>query len=152
MIWGAVGYNFKGPLHVVHTGTVDWKYYHNEIICRGFRDAADRAFGYFNWVLMQDNAHPHVCKAMKEAVTNLAVQVLPNWPLYSPYLNIIETIWAIMKRRVEASKPKTLDALIAVLFEVWDNLSVSTINGLIAQMPNRLIQVIAGNGHIIQHV
>jgi hypothetical protein len=47
---------------------------------------------------------------------------------------------------------KTVDALIAVLFEVWDNLSVSTINGLITQMPNRLIQVIAGNGHTIQYV
>jgi hypothetical protein len=131
---------------------VDWKYYHDEIICGGFLDSADRAFRDFNWVLMQDNARPHVCKAMMEAFTNLAVQVLPNWPPYSPDLNIIETIWAIMKRRVESIKPKTLDALIAVLFEVWDNLSVSTINGLIAEMPNRLIQVITGNGHTFQHV
>jgi hypothetical protein len=89
---------------------------------------------------------------MMEAFTNPAVQVLPNWPPYSPDLNIIETIWAIMKRRAEARQPKILGALIAVLFEVWDNLSVSTINGLLAQIPNRLIQVITGNGHTIQHV
>jgi hypothetical protein len=57
-----------------------------------------------------------------------------------------------MKRRVEAREPKTLSALIAILFEVWDNLSVPTINVLLAQMPNRSTQVIAGNGHTIQHV
>jgi hypothetical protein len=97
MIWGAVGYNFKGPLQVVHATTVDWKYYHDEIICGGFLNPADRAFGYFNWVLMQDNAHPHVCKRMMKAFTNMVVQVLPNWPPYSPDLDIIETIWVIKK-------------------------------------------------------
>jgi hypothetical protein len=137
---------------VVHAATVDWKYYPDEIICGGFLDAADRAFGDFNWVFMQDNARPHVCKAMMEAFTNLAVQVLPSWPPYRPNLNITEIIWAIMKRRVEARKPKTLDVSIAVLSEVRGNLFMSTINRLIAQMASRLIQVIAGNGHTIQHV
>jgi hypothetical protein len=136
VILGAVGYNFKGPLHVVHAATVDWKYCNDEIVCCRFLDSADRAFGDFNWVFMQDNARPHVCNAMMEAFTNLAAQVLTNWPPYGPDLNIIETIWAIMRRRVEARQPKTLDALIAVLFEVWEDLSVSTINGLLAQMPD----------------
>jgi hypothetical protein len=77
MIWGAVGYNFKGPLHIVHSGTVDWKYYHDEIIVgSGLLDACDAAFGDDKWVLMQDNARPHICKLMMEAFSNLRVNGL----------------------------------------------------------------------------
>jgi hypothetical protein len=56
-----------------------------------------------------------------------------------------------MKRRVEAKYPKTLGDLIRVLLEVWEDLSLATINELIAQMPNRLIQVIARNGQMIEY-
>jgi hypothetical protein len=153
MIWGAVGYNFKGSLHFVHQATVNWEYYHDEIILGpGVLDAADSAYGHFDWFLTQDNARPHICKAMMEALSNLAVRVLPNWPPYSPDLNIIEVIWAIMKRRVEAQHPTTMADLRRVVLDVWENLSLVTINGLIAQMPARVAKVIEGNGHIIQHL
>jgi hypothetical protein len=65
MIWGTIGDNFKGPLHIVDEGTVDWSSYRYEIIFGSeLLDAADAAFGEFNWVLMQDSARPYICKAM----------------------------------------------------------------------------------------
>jgi hypothetical protein len=52
-----IDYNFKGLLHIVHEGTMDWKYYHGEItVGSGFLDAGDSAVGEFNWLLIQDNA------------------------------------------------------------------------------------------------
>jgi hypothetical protein len=153
MIWGAVGSNFKGPLHFVHDGkTVDWASSHDEIIVRsGLPDAADQVFGAFNWVLMQHNTRPHLSKAMMAALSNRAVELLANWPPDSPDLNIIEVIWAIMKRRVESQQPWTLAELKHVILEVWENLSVVTINGLIAQMPLRVAKVIEGNRYTMFH-
>jgi hypothetical protein len=79
-------------------------------------------------------------------------QLLPEWPRCSIDLNIIETVWAIMKRRVDRYPPGTTEDLKISLQEVWDQMQFPTINGPIGFMQNRLIQVIAGNGAMIQHL
>jgi hypothetical protein len=110
---------------------------------------ADAAFGDFNCVLMQDNARLHVLKSMMKVLFNLSVSELANWSASSPDRNIIEVIWAIMKRRTEGQHPKKLDKWKAVLIDVWDNFSVVKINGLAAQMPTRVAQVTAEGAHTI---
>jgi hypothetical protein len=148
MVWGAIGYNFKSSLHFVQ-GTVTGEYYYDNVIMGGFLDEADEAFQHTDWVLQQDNARPHIKKDIIEVMEYTGITILKPWPPYSPDLNIIERVWAIMKRRALEHRPKTIPHLKAVVEEVWANLSLDTINRLVAEMPRRLSQVIDNQGHTI---
>ena len=111
MIWGAIWHNFKSKLILI-TGNVTGYTYFDEIICgSGFIDDADIAFGFCKWILQQDNTRPHICKDILEAMSNLSINILPEWPSYSPDLKVIETVWAIMKRRIENSSPGSIEEL-----------------------------------------
>ena len=151
MIWGAVGHDYKSNLVFIDKNMTGHVYY-EDVICSGFLDTADNAFGFNQWILQQDNARPHVRRDILEAMVYLNIQILPRWPPYSPDLNIIETVWAIMKLRARQENPKIIPELKAVVQSVWDNLSLQTINGLVAQMPRRLIAVIANQGPTLQHL
>jgi hypothetical protein len=151
MIWGAVGYNFKSSLHFVE-GSVTGEYYYDKIIMGGFLDEADRAFGHMDWILQQDNARPHIRRDIIEAMKNTAIKIMSPWPAYSPDLNIIERVWAIMKRRVDQHEPETIEDLRRTIVQVWDELTPEMINSLVDEMPRRLVQVQLNNGHTIQRL
>lgn len=57
-----------------------------------------------------------------------------------------------MKLRVRQMNPQTVGDLRDIVQSVWDNLSLETINGLINEMPRRLIAVIANQGRTLQHL
>jgi transposase len=72
------------------------------------------------------------------------IQVLENCSPYSPDLNIIEIIWAIMKRRVAKVNPKTKKELQVTVKIVWEELSYETIEKLLDSIPYRLQAVVHG--------
>lgn len=73
-------------------------------------------------------------------MNELGLEIL-DWPPYSPDLNVIEIVWAIMEAEVEARNPSSIDELKQVIIEVWENLKWPTINGLINSMEERLAKV-----------
>ena len=148
MIWAAVGYNFKSKIVFVE-GKINGDFYYDHIICGSdFINDADKAFGGNVWILQQDNAPPHKRRDVIEGIENLDIKLL-DWPPCSPDLNIIEVIWAIIKRRIEAENPNDISELKILIQRVWDELTFQTINALIDDMPRRLIDVIKNNGFTI---
>jgi transposase len=152
MIWGAVGYNFKSSLHFVTDGTVTGAYYFDQVISGIFLHEANRRYGEGNWILQQDNARPHIKKDVVEAMERIGIHILKPWPPYSPDLNIIERVWAIMKHRIERNGPSTLEQLKEAIVDVWETLTLETINSLIAEMPRRMRQVRFNAGRSIQRL
>ena len=98
---------------------------------------------------MQDNARPHVSFETKAVLKELDIDLLDNWPPYSPDLNIIEVIWAIMGKRVEMLQPKTIEDLRRIVIEVWDKITFKTINGLVDGITDRLKKVNQSPGQSI---
>ena len=152
MIWGAIGQNFKSKL-IFLDETIDGDDYFKKIIqASNVFQEANGTFGEGDWLLQQDNARPHIRKDVVRDMKEMGIRILENWPPYSPDLNIIERVWAIMKLRVGQLNPQNGAELRDVIQLVWDELSFSTINSLVSEMPNRLIKVIAHDGRTIQHL
>ena len=75
------------------------------------------------------------------------IQVL-KWPGNSPDLNPIETMWAIIKRRLKGRTIKTKSQTISAIIKAWlyDNSVADTCNKLINTMPDRMKAVLAAKG------
>ena len=152
MIWGAIGWNFKSSLVFLDT-TVDSSTYIEKIIFESnFIENADERWGVGHWIFQQDNAPAHRSKETMAVLTELEVSVLSDWPPYSPDLNIIEVVWAIMEARIEILQPKTLNDLKIAILETWNSLSYETINGLVSSMGRRIRAVNSAPDKTIVHL
>jgi transposase len=75
-----------------------------------------------------------------------------TWPGNSPDLNIIENLWAILKRKVRARNPKTLWELENTIMEAWEkDISPDIIKNLFNSMPRRIKAVIKSKGGITKY-
>ena len=99
--------------------------------------------------LMQDNAPAHAAKATIEDLRDREVNVIP-WPAYSPDLNPIETVWSKLKddivRRCRQETTLTSDRLRTIVYEAYEAVEDTWLQGLIAGMPGRCEAVIQANG------
>ena len=92
--------------------------------------------------LQHDNATAHVSRFTKNFLAAKKINVLAHWPPYSPDLNIIEVIWAIMKRRVQVLDPVGMCELKRIIQQEWDDLSIETIKKLVESMPRRMNYIV----------
>jgi transposase len=77
------------------------------------------------------------------------------WPPYSPDLNPIENLWALMKAEIYRLHPElehapntdeTLEALIAAAKEAWLSIRPEVLRSLSETMPHRVKAVIEAEG------
>lgn len=146
MIWGAIGHNFKSNLVFFQSSVTSDTYFNNAIVGSALKQNADYVYGINSWYYQQDNARPHVSRKTLNNLHNIGINLLPFWPPHSPDLSPIEIVWAIMGKRVEKFRPKTVYDLKVVIQYVWDNLSFHTINSLIDSFPRRLRKCIQNRG------
>ncbi|EFN66011.1 Transposable element Tc3 transposase, partial [Camponotus floridanus] len=83
-----------------------------------------------NFLLMQDNARPHVARVVTNFLNEINIERMV-WPAISPDMNPIEHLWDILKRRVQKHNAQTLAALRNALQEEWNNLKQEEIRNLI---------------------
>jgi transposase len=99
-----------------------------------------------HWWFQQDNAPQHSSRAARTWFSQHGVDLL-DFPPYSPDLNPIENLWAIVKKRVEERLARTIDEVEAVLKEEWEALDAELLTKLAHSMPARCAKVVANHGH-----
>lgn len=95
-------------------------------------------------IFQHDNAPAHRAHLVADFLENSDVTTL-TWPPQSPDINIIENLWAIIKRRLEASY-ETQEALRRDVRRIWDEIEVPVLNNLYSSIPSRLEEVIKNRG------
>jgi transposase len=98
-------------------------------------------------VYMDDNARPHRSRAVTDYLQSEAVTSVP-FPAMSPDLNLIEHIWDMLGRRIQAREPplKNIRQLEAALHREWQQLSQQDIRRLTGGMRRRVEAVIQARG------
>jgi transposase len=105
--------------------------------------------------LMQDGASGHRAEATALELKERGVKKI-FWPLYSPDLNPIETVWDWMKNYIQEQYPQyekgriSYDILRKVVKEAWDSISIEQLNELIDSMYQRCQDVIDAEGKYIK--
>ena len=96
---------------------------------------------------VQDNAPCHKSGAVTKFLADAKVAVLP-WPACSPDLSPIENLWGLLKQRVRARDPQSVERLVAIANEEWDKLrrNRGLLLNLFGSMEKRLRAVVDANG------
>lgn len=89
---------------------------------------------------MQDNARPHIAKSTLDFFKNQNIRLL-SWPPYSPDLNIIEQIWAILSQAVYnqpqfRSKDQLWEAISKAVLEIPIQTVLNLYDGIIDNLLN----------------
>ena len=140
MIWGAFVNDSLFDLHVMEGN------YNSDRYCEMLSECLV-PFMEPDWTFMQDGASIHRSKHTLEWLKQRDVPIL-EWPANSPDLNPIENLWGILARAVYANgrQFKTKEELKEEILKQWDQIEGTTLLNLINSMPDRIIEVIRGNG------
>lgn len=84
----------------------------------------------------------------------MGIEVI-EWPPYSPDLNLIENLWALLKAEIYKIRPdlihirnnnETKEILVATAQEAWDSLDLRHLEHLSKTMPHRVEAIIKSQG------
>lgn len=147
MVWGAVGENYRHLVILPNKVGVENEHFRMTAFayvrrCLSgivpFLQTSGRIF-------QQDGAGCHTARSTLAYLEQKGVEVLQT-PARSPDFNVIETLWAIMSRRVSEHAPTNRRELIDAIKQVWDSLTPDTVNALVRSFPKRCAAVVRKNG------
>ena len=96
----------------------------------------------------QDNASPH-SKLVRDGFFKKQKLKVVNWPPYSPDLNVIETLWAILADKVKQRGPQGRGELIEFIKKAWAEVKMPTIRALVDEFRDRLKVCVEGGGNLV---
>ena len=96
-----------------------------------------------------DNAAPHTATHTSQWLMEYGVNMLDDWPPYSPDLNPIERVWAWMARYVNKMRPTNRAELVHAILEAWDEIPQRVIQAFITGMPFKLPKIEEAGGSLV---
>ena len=88
------------------------------------------------------------CRSQARAIAALALNLpfVENFPAQRWDLNIIEDVRAILKAKVNVRRPRGTKGHLKVIREEWRGISQTTIDKIVAKVPDRLLEVVGKEG------
>jgi hypothetical protein len=97
------------------------------------------------WYLLHDNDKKFHSNTVKDYLHQNDITCL-EFPPYSPDLNPIENLWAIVARAVEQFQCGKMEELQDIVSQKWEQVDKQMMYNLVASMPARCAAVIAAKG------
>lgn len=154
MIWGCMSWKGFGSIHVVD-GMMNSTQYINVMKTRLIPQAAEW-FGNAPFIFQQDSAPCHTSKVSKSFMANNGIQLL-QWPGNSPDMNPIETLWAILKQRLQqetyTSKQQLINKLLDLCVRDTElrQHTYATCKKLVEGVPARVQRLLKAKGKHTRH-
>jgi len=98
-------------------------------------------------IFMQDGASAHTAGSTMAYLHGQGIEVLADWPPYSPDLNPIEHLWAELNRRVSNMHPQTQGELEAFTVVAWAAIPQSLIDKYVKGFLAKVRRCFAKGGH-----
>jgi transposase len=144
MFWGCVTWGGVGPLIPID-GVLDGGVY-ADLLMDNLPLLMD-SLGMRSAYIIQDGARVHETYDVISVKEILGLRDL-ELPPYSPDANIIENLWGILKTRVAERNPGSLEELVDVTVEEWNNISLEEVRTIFYSIPDRLHGIVTrGGGH-----
>ena len=105
-------------------------------------------------IFQHNNALTHTARVVREALQDMGIKVM-EWLPYSPDLNLIENLWALLKAEIYKIRPDLIDMrnndeikaiLVATAQEAWERLDLCHLEHLSKTMPHRVEAIIESQG------
>lgn len=151
MIWGCITYYGLGDACRLPDEV------NSETYIDGLKDYIFSSRDYYEmdpskFLFQHDNARIHTSNLTKAYIKKSKIPIL-IWPPNSPDLNLIETIWAYIKRKLEeySTEPNDIDELWERFQDIWTDIPLSFIHNLYASMPQRMKELFHNKGGTIQY-
>ena len=101
-------------------------------------------------IFVQDNARCHVAQNVTTYLNNNKINFISDWPPYSPDLNPIETVWAMLHHEVAtAGGVTTREELEALVRRTWALLDQKKIDSIVLGFERKLTEVRATQGKVV---
>lgn len=109
-------------------------------------------------IFMQDNARVHTAVLVQDWLRDFTQEngcEILGWPPYSPDLNPIENVWALLKEKIIQHHPELedmtindhlLNCLETAAVECWEEFEQDLFYHLLTSMPRRIAAVIRSRG------
>ncbi|GFW18950.1 transposable element Tcb2 transposase [Trichonephila clavipes] len=122
MVWAGIMMDDHTDLHFFDTGSVTAQRYRDEVLepyVHLFQGVVGTDF-----IFMDDNAQCHRAVLIDDFLETENIQRM-SWPANSPGLNLIEHVWDMLGRQIEALShpPSSITELKKALQEAWNRLS-----------------------------
>jgi transposase len=102
------------------------------------------------WFFQQDNVRFHTTPDTVTFLHEKGVTLI-DWPPWSPDLNPIENLWNVLKARVYARFPQTMEEMEQFIREEHAASDLTFISRICRNMPRRLRLLLANKGHKIPY-
>ena len=96
--------------------------------------------------LLHDNASQHKARGTIDFLNNFDVELVHNYPPWSPELNPIEHAWGWMVKYINRNFPSNISELKERVREAWDAIPQETIQSYISHLPSVCEQIIEAEG------
>lgn len=144
MVWAGFSWRGKSSLCFTSERMNSTRYIN---ILNGHLLPVARRIAGKEFIFQQDNAPCHSSKLVKEWLKRQKINAL-MWPAYSPDINPIENLWAILARKVYTNGRQfdDIESLKKTILESWQQIELEMCQNLINSMKNRIFEIIVNHG------